>query len=102
MPDKKSESVSLSRGPKICPVCGKASYSKAGIHPQCSALQADRERTAQLKKEKAAEGGQKEKKPTSTWQKLCPKCKKTQHVRKKVCDCGHSFEIQARPPTNED
>ena len=26
---------------EICPVCGKASYSKNGIHPQCAITQAD-------------------------------------------------------------
>jgi hypothetical protein len=33
----------------ICPVCGEPSYSHAGIHPQCSAAQADAERVREAK-----------------------------------------------------
>lgn len=32
----------------VCPVCGKKSYSPAGIHPQCAVKQADAPREAQL------------------------------------------------------
>lgn len=42
----------------ICPVCGKKSYSSAGIHPQCAVKQADAPREAALavqRKEKRAE-----------------------------------------------
>jgi hypothetical protein len=28
--------------PPACPVCGKASYSRDGIHPQCAVLRADK------------------------------------------------------------
>ena len=31
---------------KLCPICGVASYSRDGIHPQCALLQADE--TAEL------------------------------------------------------
>jgi hypothetical protein len=31
-----------------CPVCGKRSYSLAGIHPQCAMLQADAPRQRRL------------------------------------------------------
>ena len=34
---------------KICPVCGERSYSRAGIHPQCAALQADAKRVREAK-----------------------------------------------------
>jgi hypothetical protein len=41
----------------VCPVCGKKSYSAAGVHPQCSMQLADAPRQAELaakkKKEKA-------------------------------------------------
>jgi hypothetical protein len=41
----------------VCPVCGKKSYSAAGVHPQCSMQQADAPRIAKLadqkKKDKA-------------------------------------------------
>jgi hypothetical protein len=42
----------------VCPVCGKKSYSAAGIHPQCAMKQADAPREAALavqRKEKRAE-----------------------------------------------
>lgn len=32
----------------VCPVCGKKSYSAAGIHPQCSMQLADAPRQAAL------------------------------------------------------
>ena len=34
---------------RLCPVCGEASYSRQGIHPQCAVTQADATRTARLK-----------------------------------------------------
>ena len=39
----------------LCPVCGSVSYSVAGIHPQCSAAQFDRERMQRLRSLPAAE-----------------------------------------------
>lgn len=30
-----------------CPVCGHASYSRGGIHPQCNSVQADKLRREQ-------------------------------------------------------
>ena len=32
----------------VCPVCGKKSYSSAGVHPQCSMQLADAPRQAAL------------------------------------------------------
>jgi hypothetical protein len=50
---------SLVRAPRgrICPVCGKASYSLGGIHPQCSQSQADEKTAVRLRaaRKKAAE-----------------------------------------------
>lgn len=47
----------------VCPVCGKKSYSAAGVHPQCSVQQADAPRQAALaakkKKEKAVADAEK-------------------------------------------
>jgi len=37
---------------KVCPVCGKRSYSLRGIHPQCAVQQADAPRQALLLEEK--------------------------------------------------
>lgn len=43
------------RPPKLCPVCGAASYSRDGIHPQCAQQQADAPRVARLKEKKKRE-----------------------------------------------
>jgi hypothetical protein len=37
---------------KICPICGKRSYSAAGIHPQCAVKQADAPRQLLLAAER--------------------------------------------------
>jgi hypothetical protein len=39
--EKKPTPVYRALIPNLCPVCGKASYSKSGEHPQCSQLRAD-------------------------------------------------------------
>jgi hypothetical protein len=77
----------------LCPICGQASYSRDGIHPQCASKQADEPRSAQLRllrlteaKKKAAPVKQR------TWEKDCPKCKARVHVRLVRCECGHSFK----------
>ncbi len=79
--------------PNICPVCGKSSYSAAGIHPQCAVKQCDEKDKAKLLLKKAKEKTSKPKPaPVLTrWQKTCPECKLSQHVRKKTCVCGHDF-----------
>jgi hypothetical protein len=33
---------------QLCPICGKRSYSLAGIHPQCAVRQADAPRQRRL------------------------------------------------------
>ena len=35
---------------KRCPVCGEISYSRAGVHPQCSVRQADEKHDSEVKK----------------------------------------------------
>ena len=79
---------------KICPVCGKPSYSAGGIHPQCAEKQANAPREQQLKAKKKTEAKKKPvaKKLPQTWnQKKCPECGVEVHVRKKKCDCGFNF-----------
>jgi hypothetical protein len=44
---------------KICPVCGKASYSKEGVHPQCAVVQADAPRKLRLAAQKVKEAKKK-------------------------------------------
>jgi hypothetical protein len=79
---------------RICPVCGKQSYSAGGIHPQCAVKQADapREQRLKAKKKLEAQNKPKVKKPPQAWnQKNCPKCGAKVHVRKKTCGCGFDF-----------
>jgi hypothetical protein len=74
----------------LCPVCGKASFSPGGIHPQCSMQQADEPRINRLRTARTVEA--KVKKPKrQTWKKRCPKCGSQIHARREVCECGHKF-----------
>ncbi len=92
---RKPRSTQARRGPKTCPVCGEVSYSAAGVHPQCSVRQSD-EKLREIIKEEGIEEKKTEKvaRNVTRWQKACPKCSAKQHVRKKVCDCGHKFIIR--------
>jgi len=57
MSEKKPTPVLSDRNPVSCPVCGKRSYSRDGVHPQCAMIRADaprKERLAAEKKAKAA------------------------------------------------
>ena len=80
---------------KICPVCGKRSYSAGGIHPQCAVQQSDAPRQKKLKQAKALEAKKKSEGNKSgqiPWnQKKCPKCGAVMHVRKQICDCGYAI-----------
>lgn len=44
------------RPPPRCPVCGMASYSASGVHPQCSARQLDADRMQRLKRAEVPAG----------------------------------------------
>ena len=48
---KKPEPLNPTPGKRLCPVCGKPSYSLSGMHPQCSQAQ---ENTALKAAQKAA------------------------------------------------
>lgn len=77
---------------RACPVCGKASYSKDGIHPQCAILKADMPRQKQLAEEKKKKDAMpKTEKTRQSWTKKCVKCSAEVHVRLKVCECGNAF-----------
>jgi len=92
MNHKKPEPLSpLPPGRKNCPVCGEISYSKEGIHPQCAQTQADEKRIEKQKKEESKEPAPKPAEKTAGFMKQCPKCKAQMHVRRKSCDCGHTF-----------
>jgi predicted RNA-binding Zn-ribbon protein involved in translation (DUF1610 family) len=75
---------------KLCPHCGKASYSRDGIHPQCALQQADARRNAMLRERRKLEP-KVEKPPRRIYSKKCPGCGIHVHVRVITCDCGHTF-----------
>ena len=78
--------ATLARG--LCPVCGKASYSLTGTHPQCAVAHAD----AISREARKAAGVEVKKSPArKSWSKPCPKCKRQIPARRIVCDCGHQF-----------
>jgi hypothetical protein len=54
MSEKKPIPSIDSSGIKICPVCGKRSYSHDGIHPQCSVNKSDAVRREILAAKKKA------------------------------------------------
>jgi hypothetical protein len=75
---------------KACPMCGKATYSAGGIHPQCAIEQADEPRLVRMRAARLAEP--KAKKPVrQSWKKRCPMCNRELHLRREACECGHSF-----------
>ncbi len=74
----------------LCPICGKASYSRGGVHPQCSMQLADEPRMDRLREAKKLEVKTEKPKPRA-WKMKCPKCGIQLHVRREVCDCGHKF-----------
>jgi hypothetical protein len=74
---------------RVCPVCGKASYSVTGIHPQCAMA---REAAAQHALTKSATAVAVDKPPASrSWWKQCPRCRRKLAPRRAVCDCGYSL-----------
>jgi hypothetical protein len=76
----------------LCPICGKATYSLGGIHPQCAMQQADEPRLSRLRTSKAAEATvKKPAKVRQVWKKRCPKCGTQVHARPESCRCGHKF-----------
>ena len=52
MSDNKPTPSLDKRSGQICPVCGKRSYSREGVHPQCSMAKADEPRRLRLAAEK--------------------------------------------------
>jgi hypothetical protein len=73
-----------------CPVCQKTVYSSTGIHPQCAMNRAAAVQDAKSRK-RAAEVAAAKPRSEQAWTKHCPKCRRELHVRRAVCDCGHSF-----------
>ena len=50
MSEKKPETIYFPAVRKLCPVCGKVSYSLSGEHPQCALLRGDAVFKAKQKK----------------------------------------------------
>lgn len=61
MSEKKPISIGIDRNVKLCPVCGKKSYSRGGVHPQCAMVRADAPRKARLAAENKAAAIEKQK-----------------------------------------
>ena len=103
MSEKKPNPIYTRKKRKNCPVCGQVSYSQNGIHPQCAVKLVDDERKGEIKRRKLEEEDNRksETKNKTRWQIKCPKCGKPQHVRKKICDCGHKL-IANTPPSEND
>jgi hypothetical protein len=104
MSNKKPQPLYAPNTPARCPVCGEFSYSSAGVHPQCAERQADDKRMTRAKAGARSERRGKSATPTRTmhaWQRACPKCRALQHVRKKVCSCGHTLAAVRRTETTE-
>jgi hypothetical protein len=93
--EKKPIVIRSAGSPGMCPVCGKASYSSTGTHPQCAVARADSIARAARK----AEGIEIAKEPRRSWSKPCPKCKRQIPARRIVCDCGHKFSAVPMPAT---
>jgi endogenous inhibitor of DNA gyrase (YacG/DUF329 family) len=82
---------------RLCPICGKASYSASGTHPQCSLARAD----AKTREARKAAGVQAPKPARKSWSKACPKCQRQVPARRMVCDCGHTFQATGPVPAAE-
>lgn len=51
----KPEPIFKTKTRPVCPVCGKTSYSKDGIHPQCALVKAEEPRMKKIKAKQKAE-----------------------------------------------
>lgn len=78
----------FSTGRPRCPVCGSPSYSADGIHPQCAALQWDRQRMALVKEAPPLPAQKPKRLVVKPWHRLCPRCGIQSHFRKPQCSCG--------------
>ena len=91
MSEKKPTPIVVQRSERVCPVCGKRSYSAAGVHPQCSMKRADQLRKLAPKpRQKASAQPARQR----SWDKKCPKCDALVHVRKKECGCGYQWPMR--------
>lgn len=47
----------------LCPICGKPSYSREGLHPQCAFKRAFREQQDRLREEQQADASTRDARP---------------------------------------
>jgi hypothetical protein len=83
-------------GKKVCPVCGRSSYSRDGIHPQCAMRQSDALRRSQLSAPPKPAAKPQAIADASYWRKCCPVCHRSLHVKKMTCVCGHDFDVPSK------
>lgn len=74
-----------------CPVCGHASYSSTGIHPQCAMQAADIVHIARVNARKLCQPVTANTAPRP-FEKRCPRCRGTLPARSLACTCGHNFK----------
>lgn len=87
-----------------CPICGELSYSRNGVHPQCSAQQADENSKSRIKRDKPLRDVYKAAKSDTEIDPLkerCPVCSALQQDRITVCECGHVFNVLSLPAAQE-
>lgn len=75
----------------LCPICGKPSYSRDGIHPQCSLDRADAVRFDKIREQRKLDAKVEKPKTKRHLSKTCPDCGANMHVRVNACSCGHEF-----------
>lgn len=98
MSEKKPGALRGVAARNLCPVCGKASYSLNGTHPQCALARSD----AHDRAERKATAEVAVKPERKAWLKSCPKCGQQIPARRAICDCGHSFLAAAFNPAPPD
>jgi uncharacterized protein (UPF0212 family) len=95
MSEKKPTPIVVEPDSKKCPICGKPSYSRGGIHPQCAVTQADSPRKIQLaaqKKALAVTKAETDQSKLDAADKDCPECNMRVPAARETCHCGHEFD----------
>ena len=83
------------------PVCGQISYSPDDVHPHCSVKQVDAAGIERLRRENPTEKAEKSASDFAPLQRVCQNCGEFQQMRRRLCGCGHTFAVLARPPNSE-
>lgn len=91
-PNKKPVPLFVTQTRPTCPICGHASYSTSGIHPQCAMQAEDRIRTDRIKARLAIPTPEvASSESLRRYEKRCPKCQTVHPARRYKCGCGHMF-----------